>query len=102
MQFLRKNRPERSEPLDFEVRDEGATPEIAHADAELESRLEVSLRRLTEIERVCFVLKHLEQWRIREIAEELGTSDGNIKQALFRGVKKLRQSMTDLRSQHDE
>jgi RNA polymerase sigma-70 factor (ECF subfamily) len=102
LQLLRKNRPERSEPLDFEIQDEGVTPEAAVADAELESSLDDSLRRLTEIERVCFVLKHLEQWRIREIAEEIGTNDGNIKQALFRGVRKLRRSMTDLRSQHHE
>lgn len=102
LQLLRKNRPERSEPLDFEILDDGVTPDVASADEELESRLETSLRQLSDIERVCFVLKHLEQWRIREIAEELGTRDGNIKQALFRGVRKLRRSMVDLRSQHDE
>lgn len=102
LQLLRKNRPERAEPLDFEIPDEGVTPEAARADEEIESSLEHSLRQLTDIERVCFVLKHLEQWRIREIAEELGTNDGRIKQALFRGVKKLRRSMTGLRSQHNE
>ena len=102
LQLLRKHRPERTEPLDFEILDEGETPETAQADAELESSLEGSLQRLSDIERVCFVLKHLEQWRIREIADELGVNDGNVKQALFRGVRKLRQSMADLRTQHDE
>lgn len=102
LQLLRKDRPERSEPLEFDVPDEANTPELAHADAELESALESALRQLTDIERICFVLKHLEQWRIREIARELGTKEGTIKQALFRGVRKLRRSMAGLRRQDDE
>jgi DNA-directed RNA polymerase specialized sigma24 family protein len=42
------------------------------------------------------VLKHLEQWRLKEIAEELGSNIGTVKQALFRGVRKLRKRMTTL------
>ena len=102
LQLLRKNRPERSEPLEFDVMDQSESPQDIHSDSELESSLSNSLRKLTEIERVCFVLKHLEQWRIKEIAEELGANDGTIKQALFRAVRKLRVSMADLRSQHYE
>ena len=102
LQLLRKNRPERSQPLDMELVDESPAPPEIHADTELGSQLSDSLRQLTDIERMCFVLKHLEQWRIREIAEELGASEGNVKQALFRGVRKLRKSMANLRSQHDE
>jgi RNA polymerase sigma-70 factor (ECF subfamily) len=102
LQLLRKRRPERSEPLDFEVEDNSNSPDDCRAAAELGTRLSASLQRLTEIERVCFVLKHLEQWRIREIAAELDTNDGAVKQALFRAVRKLRVSLADLRSQHDE
>ena len=51
---------------------------------------------LSEIERVCFVLKHLEQWRLKEIADELDVKIDTVKQALFRGVKKLRVRMKDL------
>jgi RNA polymerase sigma-70 factor (ECF subfamily) len=50
---------------------------------------------LSEIERVCFVLKHLEQWRLKEIAAELNTNIGAVKQAIFRAVKKLRVSMAN-------
>jgi len=57
------------------------------------------LQHLSEIERVCFVLKHLEQWRLKEISLEIDASIGTIKQALFRAVKKLRVSMADLRSE---
>ena len=48
------------------------------------------------MERVCFVLKHLEHWRLKEIAEELRTNDGTVKQAVFRAVRKLRPRMTVL------
>jgi RNA polymerase sigma-70 factor (ECF subfamily) len=102
LQLLRKNRPERSQPLDMELVDESPAPPEIHADAELGSRLSDSLRQLTDIERICFCLKHLEQWRIREIAEELDMNENSVKQALFRGVRKLRKSMASLRSQYDE
>ena len=42
------------------------------------------------MERVCFVLKHIEQWKLDEIATHLDRSINSIKQALFRGVGKLR------------
>jgi RNA polymerase sigma-70 factor (ECF subfamily) len=102
LQLLRKRHPERYEPLDFEVEDNTEAPDDRRANAELGGRLSASLQGLTEIERVCFVLKHLEQWRIREIAAELDTNDGSVKQALFRAVRKLRVSLADPRSQHDE
>ena len=97
LQLLRKNKPGRFEPLEVEVPDETSLPPAIISDGELETSLAEALQRLTEIERVCFVLKHLEQWRLKEIAEELNTNIGVIKQALFRAVKKLRVSMADLR-----
>ena len=98
LQQLRKNRPERSEPLEMEVEDRADTPETIVANADLGDQLAVALESLTEIERVCFVLKHLEQWRLQEIADELGSNVSSVKQALFRGVKKLRTRMTDIKS----
>ena len=53
-------------------------------------------RELSEVERVCFVLKHLEQWRLKEIADELGSNVGNVKQAVFRAVHKLRGALPAL------
>jgi len=80
LNLLRKSRPGVFEALDHE----------------LESDLAASLARLTEVERVCFVLKHLEQWRVREISEEIGTNEGRVKQAVFRAVHKLRVDMQHL------
>jgi len=90
LQLIRRQRPAMFSPLDFEVEDEQATPEEARYAAELAGGLDVALCRLSDMERVCFVLKHLEQWRLNEIADELDSSVGTVKQALFRAVRKLR------------
>lgn len=93
---IRKNKPGVFEPLETDVESDTSTPHSALEDHELESSLAKSLARLTEVERVCFVLKHLEQWRVKEIAEKLALNEGRIKQAVFRAVKKLRLSMQDM------
>jgi RNA polymerase sigma-70 factor (ECF subfamily) len=99
LMLIRKAKPATWEPLESEVQDDAPTPDVVHAIAELNTDLTEALDQLTDIERMCFVLKHLEQWRLREIAEELDTTVGTIKQALFRALKKLRVSMADLRSE---
>ncbi len=99
LQLLRKNRRADWEPLDMDVPDDSEMPDTARAIQELDSELAEALQQLSDIERVCFVLKHLEQWRLKEIAEELDTNVGTIKQALFRALKKLRISMAGLRSE---
>ncbi len=97
LQLIRKNRPAAFEPLDFEIPDDAASQEDVQHAGDLERDLGNALCHLSDIERVCFVLKHLEQWRLKEIAEELDTNIGTVKQALFRGVRKLRTRMTGLR-----
>lgn len=99
LQLLRKSRPDAWQPLEVDIEDESHTPESAFAEYELGNDLTAALQRLSDIERIAFVLKHLEQWRLKEIAAELDTSVGTIKQAVFRAVKKLRVSMSDLRSE---
>ncbi len=76
-------------------------PERAWEEHELHSDLARKLAELTEIERVCFVLKHLEQWRAKEIAAELQLNEGQVKQAVFRAVKKLRVSMHSMKREPD-
>ncbi len=78
------------------------TPHQAHEDHELENSLALSLGHLTEVERVCFVLKHLEQWRVKEISDDLDINEGRVKQAVFRAVKKLRVSMQDMQRDNYE
>jgi RNA polymerase sigma-70 factor (ECF subfamily) len=96
LQLLRKARPGVFEPLPDEVEGPAPTPEHAHADEQLGQTLAAALTHLSEIERVCFVLKHLEQWRLAEIADHIDGNVGTVKQANFRAVKKLRTHMAEL------
>jgi RNA polymerase sigma-70 factor (ECF subfamily) len=98
LQLIRKQRPAAFEPLDADIADNSDSPERDRANHDLGDSLTAAFQHLTEIERVCFVLRHLQQWKVKEIADEVGTNEGRVKQALFRGVKKLRVKMADLRS----
>lgn len=91
--LVRKRRPEAFQPLDTDIPCEDTSPVQALEDFELESDLARQLAALTDAERVCFILKHLEQWRAAEIAAEIGMNEGQVKQAVFRAVGKLRMSM---------
>lgn len=90
LQQLRKNRPGVFEPLETDVPDDSGSPETAQHEQDIDDELSVALVHLSEIERVCFVLKHLEQWRLKEISTEFDINVGAVKQAIFRAVKKLR------------
>ena len=48
------------------------------------------MQRLSAKERQTFLLKHIEGWKLDEIAESLQTSTNNVKSILFRAVRKLR------------
>ena len=63
---------------------------------ELQNELNVAMQNLTHDERVCFVLRHLEQWNLKEIAREIGKNDNAVKQSVFRAVQKLRAAMPAL------
>lgn len=99
LQLLRRQRPQLYESLEDDTATDGYTPVDARAEQEMGTELTLALKSLSELERVCFVLKHIEQWSLNEIAEELGTGVSNIKQGLFRAVQKLRVSMAHWRSE---
>jgi len=99
---IRKSKPGVFEPLESDVESENATPHRHLEEHELENDLASSLARLTEVERVCFVLKHLEQWRAKEISAKLELNEGRVKQAVFRAVRKLRVSMQELKRENNE
>jgi RNA polymerase sigma factor (sigma-70 family) len=48
------------------------------------------MQRLTTNERQTFLLKHVEGWKLEEIAESTQTNINNVKSTLFRAVRKLR------------
>ena len=99
---IRRNRPGVFQPLESDVETSAEEPRQVLEDYELEDSLAGALARLSDVERVCFVLKHLEQWRVREICAELSLNEGRVKQAVFRAVKKLRISMQSLQDEKNE
>ena len=71
-----------------------ATPENPSRDlerTELRETLQVALGELSEVKRQVVLLHDLEGWKHREIAEELGISEGMSRQHLF-GARRLLRS----------
>ncbi len=99
LQLLRRQRPQAWLPLEEDAAVEPLTPFDARLEQEMDAQLATAIARLSEFERICFVLKHLEQWRLKEIADSLETAVSNIKQGLFRAVRKLRRDMHEWRSE---
>lgn len=65
-------------------------PENIAAFGQLESYLNVLLDELPPKQKLCFVLKHYEGYKIREIAKLLECRDGTVKKYLFEATHKLR------------
>jgi RNA polymerase sigma-70 factor, ECF subfamily len=71
--------------------------EVAGA-RELGGSLERALEQLTALERTAFVLRHLEQYPLEEIARVLESNVNACKQAIFRAVRKLRSALEPWRT----
>jgi RNA polymerase sigma-70 factor (ECF subfamily) len=68
-------------------------PEQALLDGEAVHLRERAMRQLTPMERAAFVLRHMEDQPIGEIAAALGVPANSAKQAVFRAVGKLRRAL---------
>ncbi len=90
--LMRQRRPQPADEFDADsfMAAPSASPDNDYAQHALGKDLGVALQRLTSMERQSFLLKHVEGWRLEEIAESLQTNVNNTKQALFRAVRKLR------------
>lgn len=96
LEIVRKQRPRALGALENEVQDPSEPVEQAQFHRQLGAELNVAIEELTDFERTCFVLRHLEDWHLKEIAAEAGKSVGAVKQAVFRAVHKLRGRMPAL------
>jgi RNA polymerase sigma-70 factor (ECF subfamily) len=75
----------------------GASPERCFAGRELRECIVRALRRLSPRERVVFELKHYHGLRLRTVAGILNTTEGTIKNTLFRATHKLRTDLAAVR-----
>lgn len=75
----------------------GASPERNMASRELRGCIVRAMQRLSPRERVVFELKHYHGLRLRTVAGILNTSEGTIKNTLFRATHKLRHQLAEVR-----
>ncbi len=71
----------------------GPSPERLTQSNQITNRLEDALKRLSEIERTAFVLRHYEGRDIEQIAAALGVQPNAAKHSVFRAVQKLRRAL---------
>ncbi len=74
-------------------------PDQEYTDEAMGRDLSVALQRLSTKERTIFLLKHVEGWKLDEIAEAQQTNVNNVKSILFRAVRKLRVDLHVWRSE---
>lgn len=90
--LMRRRKPQAPQEFDPDrlMAAPAASPDGEYVQQALGRDLITAMQRLTTLERQTFLLKHIEGWRLEEIAESLQTNANNTKQALFRAVRKLR------------
>jgi len=76
-------------PEDFELADEDRTQEVEY-EVEKRARLFQLVGRLPQDQRLVIAKRFSEEKSIREIANEIGRSEGAVKQLQFRAVQTLR------------
>jgi RNA polymerase sigma-70 factor, ECF subfamily len=75
----------------------GTSPERSMMSRELRAFIRRAMERLSPRERVVFELKHYHGLRLRTVAGILNTSEGTIKNTLFRATHKLRTQLAEVR-----
>jgi len=71
----------------------GPSPERLTQSNQITGQVEAALQRLSETERVAFILRHYEGCDIEEIASALGVQANAAKHSVFRAVQKLRRAL---------
>ena len=74
----------------------GSSPEEEAAGSELAEIVDAALETLSPRQKMTFVLKHYEGYKIREIAEMLNCKEGTVKKYLFDAIKNLRKKLSGI------
>ena len=73
---------------------DGSTPEEISSGADLGEIVNAAVESLSPKQKMTFVLKHYEGYKIREIAEMLNCKEGTVKKYLFDATKNLRKKLS--------
>lgn len=73
------------------------SPESATLDSELNTQINKAMGKLTDTERIAFVLCHQQGFKLREAAEVMSCTDNSVKVVLFRARNKLKQQLAEYR-----
>ncbi|MGA3010292.1 MAG: sigma-70 family RNA polymerase sigma factor [Terracidiphilus sp.] len=79
------------------IAEPAAGPENLLLSGEIGAVLDMAMNSLTPAERTAFVMRHMEDRTMEEIAEAMGIQVNAAKQAVFRAVQKLRPRIASLR-----
>lgn len=71
------------------------SPESNMLDSELNTQINNALTKLTDTERIAFVLCHQQGFKLREAAEVMSCTDNSVKVLLFRARKKLKHQLAE-------
>lgn len=71
----------------------GVSPDSGLIREDQQRDLDAAMAGLSERERTVFTLKHLHDYKLREIAVMLDCAEGTVKNYLFRAVRKLRAAL---------
>jgi RNA polymerase sigma-70 factor (ECF subfamily) len=77
-----------------------ADPERRAVANLMQEHIDLALDKITPQERTVFVMRHYNEFKIREIAEVLDVSSGTVKSLLFRALKKLRKELSSSQGKH--
>ena len=67
--------------------------EVSAESHRIRSHIEAAMQTLSDFEQTVFTLRHMQNFKIREIAVVVDRSEGTIKNILFRAIRKLRDQL---------
>lgn len=69
-------------------------------DADLHGHIKEALQELSPRQRLVFLLKHYEEFKLREIAQMTGLSEGTVKKYLFEATSRIRTRLSPHYARH--
>jgi RNA polymerase sigma-70 factor, ECF subfamily len=75
--------------------EEDVNPDYAFSGREINERIETAMSTLSPKQKLCFTLKHMEGYKLREIAVMMDCKEGTVKKYLFDAVRKIREQLKD-------